>query len=166
MRSTSPPEPQQGQGSAHQARLISTPAPPSLHLPASSLLVLCTCDSPSCHRALLSLDASSWNLPITCHHFTQWIPIHSPGLDSNITCSGNLCWGPPVQLWTVTNSVVTNLQFTSLLIHLLVWPFFHSLHCFFRYMMEWVLSVWAHKYIPSTPVSGSVQMHNKCLMNE
>lgn len=104
---------------------------------ASSLLALCTCDSPSCHGALLSLDASTWNLPTTCHHFTQWIPVHSPGLDSNISCSGSLCWGPQsssglsqIQLLQTYNSVLCNLQFSSLLTRLLVWPFVHAYTAF------------------------------------
>ena len=152
MKSTSPQSPSRG-------RALPTKPASSQRLPlhlsishATSLLVPCTCDSPSCHRAILSLDASTWNLPTTCHHFTQWIPIHSSGLGSNITCSGSLCWGPQsssglsqIQLLQTHNSVLC-----SVLIHLFVWLFVHSLHCFFRYMMGWVLSIWAYKYIPST----------------
>ena len=75
--------------------------------------------------------------------------------------------GPPVQLWTVTNSVVTNSQFSSLRC---AYTFICVALCsqltllFQVHDGMGVVCLGSQIYPQHLIVSGSEQMHNKCLI--
>ena len=164
MKSTSPQSPSRG-------RALPTKPASSQWLPlrlsishATSLLVPCTCDSPSCHRAFLSLEPSH---NMSSLHLVNSNSLLRSRLKHHLFRKSLL--GPPVQLWTVTNSVVTNSQFSSLRC---AYTFICVALCsqltllFQVHDGMGVVCLGSQIYPQHLIVSGSEQMHNKCLMNE